>query len=402
MRNITTLKDVHTYLPGGFHEVCIEIMGSCNAKCKYCPSGRKNGRGGVTTETFRAIVKKLCEYKIIGEKSQINLFWWGEPTLHPKLNEIISVTKEFQVEYVLSTNASVYQKIDVANLQNIKRFIISMPGFSQDSYDRIHEFDFQTVVNNIKQYTEDFKNAGKLDKIWIAYHIYQFNLDEIYRCYQFCYDLGIYFNPGFAFPLLAKERIQYAKDNLASIRKEEMLKELVTVQLDKMIRDSNKRDCIYQVRNFVVDERANVYGCLNLEHDDENFCGNLLEENIDKILGKIAELSICEECIACGVAPTDMSFKFFYNDWFQMMTIRKYYEDHLSDDRYKELTRVLLLLREFETSKDRNILDQIEIVMTKFHIQWNEVEKLINGYTMRPCELNNLLKGRESEGKVSG
>lgn len=85
-----------------------------------------------------------------------------------------------------------------------------------------------------------------------------------------------------------------------------------------------------------------------------------------------------------------------------MMTIRKYYEDHLSDDRYKELTRVLLLLREFETSKDRNILDQIEIVMNKFHIQWNEVEKLINGYTMRPCELNNLLKGRESEGKVSG
>ena len=62
MRNITTLKDVHTYLPGGFHEVCIEIMGSCNAKCKYCPSGRKNGRGGVTTETFRAIVKKLCDY----------------------------------------------------------------------------------------------------------------------------------------------------------------------------------------------------------------------------------------------------------------------------------------------------------------------------------------------------
>lgn len=344
----------------------------------------------------------MCEYKIIGAESQIDLFWWGEPTLHPKLNEIIQITQEFQVEYVLSTNASVYQKIKEDNLQNIKRFIISMPGFSQDSYDRIHGFNFQTVVKNIKQYTEDFKKAGKLDKIWIAYHIYQFNLDEIYRCYQFCYDLGISFNPGFAFPLLAKERIGYAKDALSAVRKEEMLKELVTVQLDKMIRDSNKMDCIYQVRNFVVDERGNVYGCLNLEHDDSNFCGNLLEENIDKILGKIAELPICDECIACGVAPTDMSFKFFYNDWFQMMTIRKYYEDCLKDDRYKALLNVLLLLRQYETGGDREMLKRSEMLMKDFHIPLNEVKKLVDAYAMRPCELNNLLKGEESEEKVFG
>lgn len=109
----------------------------------------------------------------------------------------------------------------------------------------------------------------------------------------------------------------YAKNELDAARKEEMLKELVTVQLDKMICESNKKDCIYQIRNFVEDEMANVYGCLNLEHDDINFCGNLLQENIDKILEKIAKLPICEECIACGVAPTDMSFKFFYNVGFK-------------------------------------------------------------------------------------
>lgn len=46
MRNIKNLKDVHKYLPGGFHDICIEIIGMCNAKCKYCPSGSQNVRGG--------------------------------------------------------------------------------------------------------------------------------------------------------------------------------------------------------------------------------------------------------------------------------------------------------------------------------------------------------------------
>lgn len=393
MRKIKDLNGVHTFLPGGFHEICIEIMGSCNAKCKYCPSGAKNGRGGIKTETFYEIVKKLCEYRIIGEESQIDLFWWGEPSLHPNLNEIIRITQEFKVQYVLSTNAAVYRKIEEENLHNIKRFVISMPGFSQDSYDRIHQFDFRTVVENIKRYTEDFKKAGKSDKIWVAYHVYQFNLDEIYRCYQFCYDLGISFNPGFAFPLLAKERIRYAKNELEPMRKEEMLKELVTVQLDKMIQKSNKESCIYQTRNFVVDEKANVFACLNLEHDASNLCGNLLRDPIDAILGKVAKLSVCEECISCGVAPTDMSFKFFYDDWFQMMTIRKYYEDHSEDKRVKTVLKILLLLREFETSKEGEILDQIKGLMNDFQIYWDEVRQLINDYAMRPCELSKLVKG---------
>lgn len=333
---------------------------------------------------------KLCKHKIIGEESHINLFWWGEPTLHSKLNEIIKVTQDFHVEYVLSTNAAVYRKIEDDALQNIKRFIISMPGFSQDSYTRIHQFDFKKVVQNIIRYVEDFKKAGKVDKIWIAYHIYQFNIDEIYRCYQFCYDLGISFNPGFAFPLLARERIAYAKNELHETRKEEMLKELVTVQLDKMIQNSNRNECIYQTRNFVVDEKGYVYACLNLERDKRNCCGNLLEDDIDVILGKISEVVVCEECIACGVAPTDISFKLFYNDWFQMMTIRKYYEDTLNDVRTKELLKILLLLREYETNKELDIWDQLNITMQNFQIGYDEIRTLVNKYAMRPCELNNL------------
>lgn len=85
-----------------------------------------------------------------------------------------------------------------------------------------------------------------------------------------------------------------------------------------------------------------------------------------------------------------------------MMTVRKYYEDHLNNEHFKTLIKALLLLREYETSSDGKILDRFEMMIKKFHIQWNEVENLIDGYAMRPRELNNLLKGKESEKKVSG
>lgn len=411
MRKIKTLQDVHNYLPEGFHEICIEISGYCNAKCKYCPSGSKDTqkRGMMDADTFRHILKKLLRYKIIGSNSQIDLFWWGEPFLNQNLKEIIGVTQEFgtEIEYVLSTNASYYQKLYPEHLKNLKRFIISMPGFSQESYDKIHQFDFKEVLCNILKYAQDLKEANKLDRMWVAFHIYQFNLGEIYECYEFCRSLNISFNPGFAFPLLVEERVNYAKGSLSPERNAEMLKELVTDQLDKMIASSNRKDCVYQTRNFIIDENGRVFGCLNMRHTAENDCGSILLDNIDDIFGKIASLSACDECIECGVAPTDMSFKFFWNDWFQMMKIREYYEDNLSPDteKIKEKGQILLLLRQYEVADDANekihFLEEVLRLMRSFHLTSNEIEKLIDRYAMRPqilrAEFNCFLERENTQ-----
>lgn len=60
-----------------------------------------------------------------------------------------------------------------------------MPGFSQESYDKIHGFNFEKIKENIKKYANDMELAGVKDKMWVAYHMYQFNLDEIYDAYVF-------------------------------------------------------------------------------------------------------------------------------------------------------------------------------------------------------------------------
>lgn len=392
MRKIKSLKDVKRYLPNGYHEVCIEISGICNAKCKYCPSGNEKNaekRGMMSVETFEAIVQKLIQNGIIGSESQIDLFWWGEPFLNSELSKIIEITQKYKIPYVLSTNAYYYRKLTKDDLKNIKRFIISIPGFSQESYDRIHGFDFEIIKQNIKKYVNDLDDAGKLDKIWLAYHIYQFNLDEIYLAYSFCNNLGISFNPGFAFPLLVEDRINYAKGSLELNREHEILKDIVTAQLDNMIKNSDRSSCIYQTRNFVIDEKGKIYGCLNMKHDTENYCGDLFLDSMDDIIENIAKCPKCDECVACGVAPTDMSFRFFWDDWFQMMKLRIFYENILKSENKNnciEKAKVMLCLRISEgKTKDeqKKCFSDILNIMREQNLSFDEIRELINSYAMR-------------------
>ncbi len=394
------LSDVHRNLPEGFHEVCIEISGLCNAKCKYCPSGdveRRLNRGMMNPSLYKDVLEKLISYKIIGKESQIDLFWWGEPTLNPDINDIIEITKDYGIPYVISTNASHYHHFSPGELSGIKRFIISLPGFSQYSYNKIHEFDFELIKENIRRYVRDFEDAGKKDKIWVAYHIYQFNITEIFECYEFCLNQGISFNPGFAFPLLVEERMAYANGTLSQSRMNRMTREIVTDQLDRMISLSDRRSCVYQYRNFIVDELGDVYGCLNLPHDLHNRCGNLFNDDIDDILGNISKLDVCESCKKAGVAPTDFSFKFYYNDFYDFMRIREYYMDK-STDEDNALCVVMVALRRIENSSSDSDWEKILDLVDHLGIDDSTIIRLANKYCMRPNSLiDRYLKFRQTK-----
>lgn len=405
-RTIFSLKDVHEKLPGGFHDVCIETSGICNAKCKYCPSGlnKKQGGGFMSASMFEDIVTKLIDYGIVGCDSLINLFWWGECVLNPELDDIIAVTQKlgekagFQggegIPYIISTNAYHYREFQPGSLRNIKRFIISVPGFSQRSYDKIHEFDFELIKSNITKYVKDLKKAGQIDKIWMAYCTYQFSLTEIWDAYRFCEQQGISLNIGFAFPLLVKERVAYANGKLDEERKEQIYREIVTDQLDRMIQSSNRKDCVYQIRNFIVNYDGGVQGCLNIEPDDSNFCGNILEDNIEEIIQNISKLNACSECLSCGVAPMDMSFRLFYDDWFNMMKLVKFYENNSSKNTI-EKARLVLLLRELENdtcNAERNKANEIQAIMHRANIRSEELIELIRIYAKRPEVLKERLR----------
>jgi sulfatase maturation enzyme AslB (radical SAM superfamily) len=78
--------------PKMYDEVYFEISGVCNAKCRYCVTGRSNHPVGgfVDAAQFQKALNILFKNKLIHNKTCFNLYNWGEPMLHPEFGKIIA------------------------------------------------------------------------------------------------------------------------------------------------------------------------------------------------------------------------------------------------------------------------------------------------------------------------
>jgi MoaA/NifB/PqqE/SkfB family radical SAM enzyme len=78
----------HTY-----DRCCFEIVGHCNAKCRYCPTGsaRHPVGGFIDSAQFEQALNILFKHNLIHHQTCLYLFNWGEPTLHPEFGKIINI-----------------------------------------------------------------------------------------------------------------------------------------------------------------------------------------------------------------------------------------------------------------------------------------------------------------------
>lgn len=190
-----------------FTRISIDISGMCNAKCKWCVTGRANreNRKGIrpglymSMKTFSDLYNHLYSSKIIEKSTEIMLYSWGEPLLNKEYIDIISFLDKQRQKFSVSTNASVVRMAEDDIYKYCCSFVYSMPGFSQESYDRIHNFNFEMIKDNICRIHENIRSCGFVGEESISYHIYRFNDDEVSCARGFADDLGIVFNPYYPY-----------------------------------------------------------------------------------------------------------------------------------------------------------------------------------------------------------
>ena len=157
-----------------YKRLYFEISGICNANCKYCANGKNSISGRfhrkqgsfIGVNDFEQAIRYLLDNNIIGHHTLISLYQWGEPLLHPRIKDIIEILLDHDLCYSFSTNASFPVYLNARELKNLSQAIISMSGFSQQSYDRIHGFNFEkiklNIVNLIDRYSENGFHREKL------------------------------------------------------------------------------------------------------------------------------------------------------------------------------------------------------------------------------------------------
>lgn len=252
---------------------------------------------------FSVMIEKLKAGAWIDAQSIIGLYNYGETFLHPRLASLVEILNDAGLRYSLSTNGSVAAEITEAWIRNLDHVLISMPGFSQRSYDRISKLDFEKVKTNISLMVRRFREAGFRGTMIVSYHVYQFNLGEVARCEAFARDLGLRFNPYFAILNDWTMLHGWLNGTLSADTMRTISEDLFCYNIRELMAASPSGYACPQWDYLVVNESSDVVTCCQLPpHQDEYLCGNICRDSLDGILERKTSMTVCRECLQSGLA----------------------------------------------------------------------------------------------------
>lgn len=274
--------------------IFFEIVGKCNAKCTYCITGNGTQSGGIVDlEKFKDTIQSLFEKNIADTKTIFHLYNWGEPFLHPKFNEIISFLSEKDIKFYLSSNFSILPKnISKESFKSCQGITISMPGFSQNSYNKIHKFNFYKILENIN----NIKEFISTEKLKVSYHLYQFNITEIKQAQEYFKNMGISVFSNFAYFNDYNMATKYLQNKLTIEEFKKVSKELLLYYVDDLLEEMPEKYICPQFSQINIDENCNIIQCCVAPSSSKDyFVSSIKDFAVDKYLNK-KDKDICKEC----------------------------------------------------------------------------------------------------------
>lgn len=148
-----------------FKIVEIEINSYCNLSCSYCPNRefQRKEIGTMSVENYQHILTQLKDLNFIG---RISHEFYGEPTLHPQYDKIITLTKKAlpQSKIELYSNAT---KLDLSLLRELMKAGIDEFIITKHENQNLNEFEAALAL----------LNSGEREKITYRDHqdIYKTN-----------------------------------------------------------------------------------------------------------------------------------------------------------------------------------------------------------------------------------
>lgn len=391
------LKEFQVKMPDGFDSIAVDITGFCNANCKYCPSGRRYfpsvEKRFISVERFEEILKKLLEYRFCTPATNFHIYSQGEPCLHPRLNDILKLLSNYHIKTTISTNASVVPDFEREALESVSRFLISVPGFSQASYDRIHGFQFETIKANIIKLREQVAELSDSQIPFdMSYHIYQFNEREMVPARAFCREHDIRFAPNYAVMMDKDKCLDYVRGTMSFEELKDVSKDIFLGVLDQQIKDAPRDYCDFQSRFLSVTIDGDIRICSGFTKAAESgiLIGNIVTDGIDDIIWRKYHHPRCETCIKAGLTLSKgYECKVYPDGYYDLMKENDYILSHIEDGKLQEKLQLLKLVRQFEQEEYAEDLRESIRQHIEEHDLRDDVESIARNYTrfgVRTCE----------------
>lgn len=281
-----------------YKTLIFEISGKCNAKCKWCVTGKanldkRNVGDFVKLQDFEKAINYMLGNNIITGETYIYLYNWGEPFLHKEIKDIVKFLNDKNLRFGLSTNASVCVGFEGTNtLRNLGSLVISMPGFSQQSYDKIHGFNFEKIKDNIAKIKNNVTECGFKGKGCIAFHIYKFNTHEIELATEFAKSLDMRIACSTAFINDFSRFTKFMSGEMLKDELDEVHKDIITEHYEQYKALIPENYYCPQFDILTIDENLNVLPCCGPQWS----IGEIMEMNLEDIKLARKDMDVCKRC----------------------------------------------------------------------------------------------------------
>lgn len=292
----------------GINTLIIETVGSCNLRCKICPTNDYTaGKSLMGDSIFEKIIDIIKRYDI----KVVDMTGWGEPLLDPKLEkriiEIKQTKKNIFIEF--STNGTLFTKKRIAQIlkTGIDHICISFDAGSKETYEKIRiNSNYEKLIENLKLLSS-LRDEEKT-KLSAVFVVIKENFPEMDNFVELFYKLG------FDFVTFKPLDVLSNKENLKSIvEKKSIQKRFLNIKgkyRDKIIVrewdlsiNEIENDCLAKAASgaIFINCRGDISPCCNLGHHvpnirnisffnyvkKDNFFsfGNILSESFEKIIG---------------------------------------------------------------------------------------------------------------------
>lgn len=157
-----------TWVWSGPFSLHLETAAVCNLKCPECAAGRGQTRRHqkfMPPQLLNALLKLHQKHAFY-----CNLYFQGEPFLHPRIFSLIQAATQQNYYTVISTNGHFLHKKNCYKIleSGLSRLIISLDGTTKESYQQYRKAgDFEKVINGISQLTA-LKQEKKTSKPYVV------------------------------------------------------------------------------------------------------------------------------------------------------------------------------------------------------------------------------------------
>jgi len=236
-----------------FKRIYVEITNICNMSCHFCPPTKRT-KEYMSLDNFETILTKIKDYT-----DYIYLHIKGEPLIHPKLSEILSMCNKYEIMVNITTNGTLVEKNKHLLIANkVRQLNISLHN---------HHDSIESTINSAKTISENSETI-------IQYRLW--NLKSTSNNSKIIHDLETIYNIDIT---NEKEKNSYQLDEKTYLNFDYQFK---WPNLDNKT-ESKFGNCEGLKTQLGILVDGSVVPCC-LDNDGDIILGNIFEKNLEDII----------------------------------------------------------------------------------------------------------------------